>query len=485
MLDEYQTRLKKLQELQKQGIDPYPDQARADLPLSEVIDDFAKLEKSQPVLTLAGRLRSLRGQGAITFADLSDNSGRLQIFISKKEIGEADYQIVKNLFDVGDFVQVTGALFITKAGEKTLLVKKIKLLSKALRPLPEKWHGLKDKELRYRQRYLDLLANEEVKRFFLQRAEFIKNLRDYLTKAGFVEVETPVLEEIPGGADAEPFTTHHNALDIDLYLRISLELHLKRLVVGGLDKVFEIGKVFRNEGISTQHLQEFTELEFYWAFQDYRGLMDFTEQLYTSVMEKTFGTLKTKFAGQAIDFAAPWPKVDYFQIFKEKTGLDLNTVEQPDLLAYAKKLKLDVNAKLGKGRLIDQIYKKQVRPSIIQPTFLINHPLEISPLAKQLPDNPKQVERFQVLVAGVEITNAFTELNDPVDQRARFEEQMKLRAAGDKEAQQLDEDFLLALEHGLPPTAGFGAGIDRLLQIMTGQDSIRDTVLFPQMRPKE
>ncbi|MFA6428371.1 MAG: lysine--tRNA ligase [Candidatus Buchananbacteria bacterium] len=484
MLDEHQIRLQKLTELTKQGIKAYPNQAQTDLPLAQVIADFTALEKQQKIITVSGRLRSIRRQGAIAFAHLEDTSAKLQIFIKKDDL-DTDYQVFKDFIDVGDFVQISGLAFLTKSGEKSLAVKKLKILAKTLRPLPEKWHGLKDRELRYRQRYLDLLANPEVKEFFIKRAQFIQNIRNFLNQQNFLEVETPTLEAVPGGADAEPFTTHHNTLDIDLYLRISLELHLKRLVVGGLDRVYELGKVFRNEGISTQHLQEFTLLEFYWAYQNYQGLMDFTEKFFVTVMEKTFGTLKTTYDGHNLDFAAPWPKLDYFQIFKEKTGLDLNTASQTELLDYAKKLKLDTNAKLGKGRLIDQIYKKQVRPFIIQPTFLINHPIEISPLAKKLPDNPNQVERFQVICAGVEIVNAFSELNDPMDQRERFSEQEKLRIAGDKEAQMIDEDYILALEHGLPPTAGFGAGIDRLLQIMTGQDSIRDTVLFPQMRPKE
>ncbi len=477
--DEYQTRLAKLTKIKEQGIDPYP----ASFKCSHEIAAAAQLKLGAKNIKVAGRLLTVRVMGKLTFANLQDGTGKIQLAFQHDDVGKNQYNFFTKLIDSGDFIGVSGELFKTHKGERTIKVKEYKLLAKALRGLPEKWHGLKDEETRYRKRYLDLISNPAVREVFLKRTQFIKAMREYLDNKGFLEVETPVLELIPGGAEAEPFMTHHNTLDIDLYLRISLELHLKRLVVGGFDKVYEIGKVFRNEGMSTQHLQEFTLLEFYLGYADYEALMKFVQDFYTTIIKQTFGSLKIEYQGGVIDFKTPWARVDYVEILKKLARVDVTKATAAQLREALEKYNVKVEKSAGRGRLIDQLYKKVVRPTLVQPTFLINHPVEVSPLAKRQTDNLLVAQRMQVLVAGAEVGNGFSELNDPVDQRERFLEQMKLRQAGDKEAQMMDEDFLEALEHGLPPTAGFGVGIDRLLLILTNQESIRDVVLFPTMRP--
>ena len=485
MLDELkQARLEKLERIKSAGIDPYPSKSERTRTVEEALKDFDTLSESKDIVFVTGRLRTLRAHGALTFADLEDQSGRLQLFFQKDAIGDERYEFIKNL-DMGDFVEASGFLFTTNKGQKTLNVNDFKILTKALLPLPEKWHGLTDEETRYRKRHLDLIMNEDVRKLFIKRTAFIKNVRDFLNSNGFMEVETPVLESVPGGAEAEPFVTHHNKLDIDFYLRISLELHLKRLMVGGFEKIYELGRVFRNEGISTQHLQEFTMLEFYWAYADYEKLMDFVENFYTTVIQETFGTLDIPYRGQVLHFQAPWPRVDYRGIILKESGVDIDlypTKEAMQALVKEKGIKPDPAA--GRGRLIDQLYKKLVRPNLFQPCFLINHPIDISPLAKSKADNANEVERLQVLIAGAEVGNGFSELNDPIDQRNRFLKQEELREAGDKEAQMIDEDFVEALEYGMPPTAGFGVGIDRLLMILADQENIRDVVFFPMMKPK-
>jgi len=475
----------KLARIKKAGINPYPAICRRTHTIKSALDDFDNLSSEKREIALAGRLRTVREHGALTFSDIEDQSGKIQLFFKKDEVGEEAYEMIKNL-DIGDFLEAEGTLFTTKKGERTLGVKKYKILTKSLLPLPEKWHGLSDEEIRYRKRYLDLIMNKDVRDLFLKRIEFINNVREFLNKNNYLEVETPVLENIPGGADAEPFITHHNKLDIDLYLRISLELHLKRLIVGGFEKIYEMGRVFRNEGMSTQHLQEFTMLEFYWAYADYESLMKFIEDFYTTVIQKTFGSLEIKYQDTILNFKAPWPRIDYREIVLEKSGVDIDLYPtKEDMQKIVKEKGMKVDPKAGRGRLIDQLYKKLVRPKLIQPCFLINHPLDISPLAKKKDDDQTKTQRLQVLIAGAEIGNGFSELNDPIDQEERFIAQDKLRAEGDIEAQMMDEDFVEALEYGMPPTAGFGVGIDRFLTILTNQESIRDTVFFPMMKPIE
>lgn len=480
-----EARLDKLERIKKLGINPYPAICGRTHTVKSALDDFENLSSENQKITLAGRLRTIREHGALTFSDIEDQSGKIQLFFKKDEVGKEAYEMIKNL-DIGDFLEAEGTLFTTKKGERTLSVKKYKILAKSLLPLPEKWHGLSDEEIRYRKRYLDLIMNKDVRDLFLKRTEFINNIREYLNKNNYLEVETPVLENIPGGADAEPFITHHNKLDINLYLRISLELHLKRLIVGGFEKIYEVGRVFRNEGMSAQHLQEFTMLEFYWAYADYESLMNFIEDFYTTVIQKTFGSLEVKYQDTILNFKAPWSRIDYREIVLEKSRVDIDLYPtKEDMQKVVREKGMKVDPKAGRGRLIDQLYKKLVRPKLIQPCFLINHPLDISPLAKKKDDDQTKTQRFQVLIAGAEIGNGFSELNDPIDQKERFIAQDKLRAEGDAEAQRMDEDFVEALEYGMPPTAGFGVGIDRFFTILTDQESIRDTVFFPMMKPKE
>ncbi len=479
-------RRNKLNELREKKINPYPSEAPRTHKINELQEKYQELESGQEVEDYAqinGRVYAWRTGGKVSFVDIRDESGKMQLFVSQSKLGPEVYEELR-LFDIGDIISASGNVKRTNRGELSLHVDKIELLSKSLRPLPEKFHGLTDTETRYRKRYLDLIMNDDVKELFKKRSLFIKEMRNFMDSKGFMEVETPVLELVPGGADARPFVTHHNTLDLDLFLRISLELHLKRLIIGGYEKVYEIGRVFRNEGMSTQHLQEFTLMEFYWAYAEYNQLMDLTEELYTTLMEKVFGTLKFEFQGQILDFTPPWPRLDYRQLILDKAGIDLDnypTVES--LIPVLKEKGLIPDSKLGRGRLIDQLFKKFVRPNLFQPSFLINHPLDISPLAKKHENNPTYVQRFQVLFAGAEVGNAFTELNDPIDQKERFDQQSALRDQGDDEAQMKDEDFIEAMEYGMPPTGGFGVGIDRFLAILTNSETIRDVVFFPTMKP--
>ncbi|OIO62540.1 lysine--tRNA ligase [Candidatus Woesearchaeota archaeon CG1_02_33_12] len=483
------TKKEKLDRIYEKGINPYPNKFDIDSYSAVIKEKFKNLENGEHTkekVSIAGRIMQNRIMGKAAFMHLLDTEGRIQLYFRQDDIGKEEYKKIK-LFDIGDIIGVKGTAFKTKTGEVTIHVDSFEILTKSLAQLPEKWHGLKDQEIRYRKRYIDLISNPEVFELFKKRTDFVRNIRKFMEKKKFIEVETPVLEAVPGGADARPFITHHNTLDIDFYLRISLELHLKRLIVGGYERVFEIGKVFRNEGISTQHLQEFTLLEFYYAYIDYNELMDFTQELIQTVTKETFGTLKIKYQDKVIDFEGEWPRIDYTEIIKKKTGIDLNKEYTKEKLINAikeKKLRVDIDENFGRGRIIDQLYKQYVRPDLFQPCFLINHPIDISPLAKKHKDNPKITQRFHLLVAGAEIVNAFSELNDPIDQRERFEEQMKLREAGDEEAQMIDEDFIEALEIGMPPTSGFGMGIDRFFSILTNQESVRDVVFFPMMKPE-
>ncbi|MFO0705161.1 MAG: lysine--tRNA ligase [Candidatus Andersenbacteria bacterium] len=479
-------RINKLQALIKAGVNPYPSRVQRTHNAAEFSAQFERLKSSTAEVSVTGRVRALRRLGKAAFVVLEDLTGRVQAFVQKDQLGK-DFVLVASI-EVGDFVGVRGTAFVTKTGEKSVRALAIAVLSKALRPLPDKFHGLKDQELRYRHRELDLIVNPEVRDLFQKRALLERFIRDFLDGQGFLEVETPVLQAKAGGTEATPFATHHNALDIDLYLRIAPELFLKRLVVGGLEQVYEMGKIFRNEGVSPQHLQEFTELEFYWAYKNYLDLMPFTEQLITSVLQRTYGTLEFTYGKHTLNFAAPWKRLDYYEAVKTACDIDLSRVLTVDELRRAiSKRKLDVHLEphMGYGRMIDNLFKATVRPGLVQPTFVTDHPLAISPLAKRNQDKPGRVERFQLVVAGFEIVNAYSELNDPRDQQARFEEQAKLREAGDAEAHVNDEDFVESLEYGLPPTAGWGMGIDRLLTLVHNVQNIRDVVLFPLLRPKE
>lgn len=483
-LDEIRkTKIEKVSKLRETGIDPYPASSVRTHSITQALDKFDELSSSKKELMLAGRVMARRGHGAIMFFDINDGSGKIQGCVKEDVIGKEDTEKFQSFIDTGDFVEVSGTLFKTQRDEKTIEVKSFNLLTKALLPLPEKWHGLEDVEERLRKRYLDFIMNPEERDLFVQKSKFWRVTREFLLKEGGLEVETPVLEKVPGGADAEPFKTHLNALDIDLYLRISLELNLKRLIVGGYDKVFEIGRIFRNEGIDKEHLQDYTQMEMYWAYTDYTELMAVIKRLFKTVIKKTLGTLEHEYQGQKINWGAPWKKYDYYKLFKEYTGLDLKKADENKLKEYALSQGIDAEKHIGRGRLIDVIFKKKVRPNLIEPGFLVLPPIDIEPLAKRWPKDPNRVERFQVVAGGTELGKGFSELNDPLDQRERFEEQTKLGEAGDKEAQRMDEDFVEALEYGMPPTAGFGLS-ERLFAFLVNK-SVRETVFFPLMRPKE
>lgn len=470
-------RLKKLASIKADKIDPYPSESPRTLTLGEARDKFESLIGRESFL--AGRLMSIRDQGNIIFADIKDDTGSFQLVLKSENLEKFDFW--KTNLDRGDFVMARGSLFETNRGEKSMDANELTLLTKSLRPIPSEWYGVEDIETKLRKRYLDLLSNPESKELFKKKSLFWKTVRNFLEEKGFMEVETSVLEEVPGGAEAEPFITHHNALDTDFYLRISLELPLKRLIVGGFDSVFEIGRIFRNEGISKEHLQDYTQMEFYWAYHNYEDLMKLLEEMYKKIVNDVVGGMTTTSNGVEINWGGEWPRVDYVQIFKDETGIDVREASAKDLEKKAKELGIAIEPDMGKGRLIDLIFKKTARPKLIQPCFLINPPVEIEPLAKRHKDDPRVVERLQIVAAGTELGKGFSELNDPIDQRERFEEQMKLREAGDDEAQRLDEDYIEALEYGMPPTAGFGMS-ERLFAVLMDKP-VRECVLFPLMRP--
>lgn len=475
-------RIKKLNNFRKSGIDPYPAQVKRTHQISEVLADFNKLlRQKKDVVVVVGRVMGFRLQGSVLFADVRDESGKIQLVVGKDRF--RNFKLYADNLDVGDFVMAGGKIFKTKRGERSIEVKKLELLTKSLRPLPDQWYGLEDVEARLRQRYLDLIMKDEVREMFVKKTSFWQALRSFLQKNSFIEVETPVLEPIPGGAEAEPFKTHHNALDTDFYLRISLELPLKKLLIAGFEKVFEIGRVFRNEGMDAEHVQDYTQCEFYWAYQDYEGLMKFVEKMYQEVIKKSLGGLTTKCQGNDIKWSSKWSRLDYYELFKKYVGLDLHEATVADLKAKATKENLKLLKSYGRGRLIDLLYKKMVRPHLIQPAFLINPPVDVEPLAKRLIKDNNRVARFQVVACGTELGKGFSELNDPLDQRGRFEEQMKLRAGGDREAQMLDEDFLAALEYGMPPAAGFGMS-ERLFAVLVDKP-VREAQIFPLMRRKK
>jgi lysyl-tRNA synthetase class 2 len=424
--------------------------------------------------------------GKAAFMDLRDGSGRIQAYFKQESLGVAPYELLQQTVDLGDFLGVTGSLFHTKTGEPTIEAQSYAILAKALRPPPEKWHGLQDVEVRYRQRYLDLMANVEVREIFVTRSRIIREVRRFMDDRGYLEVETPVLHGSAGGGAAKPFVTYHNALDRQLHLRIALELHLKRLVVGGFERVYEIGRIFRNEGVSTKYNPEFTMLESYEAYAEYNGLMEMVEEMISSVAGEVLGTTKVINGESEIDFAPPWPRVPLREAIRERSGVDFAEHTDAEALRQAAAASgVPVEPTWGRGKIIDELLTLHVEPHLIQPTFLIDYPVELSPLAKRKTENPDLVERFEFFIAGREVGNAYTELNDPIDQRERLLEQSRLRAAGDEEVELADEDFLVALEHGMPPTAGLGIGIDRLVMAMTGSPSIREVILFPALREKE
>lgn len=483
--DEAAVRLESLKRIRDAGVDPYPARVERTHGIADVMRNFTKLEKKGTALTIAGRLRALRGHGGMTFAHLEDGSGRLQIAWKKDLVGASNYEWLSNL-NVGDFISVTGTLFKTKRGEETLLASKTVLASKALLPLPEKWHGLTDTEIRYRKRYLDLIANDTVRETFRVRGALLSAIRKFFDERGYLEVETPILQSIPGGANARPFATHHHALDADLFLRVAPELYLKRLVVGGFERVYEIARCFRNEGIDHLHNPEFTQIEWYEAWNDYRGFMKQVEGLLPTIIEAAGKDVaRVEYDRRLLDFTPPYPVKTFHELLVEHAEVDLHRYsDRSALLKKARQIKVDVSDHDSHGKIMDEIYKALVRPKLIQPTFLIDHPVELSPLAKRKANDPRFVERFQlVLGGGIELINAFSELNDPLDQEERFKEQDKARKAGDAEAQHMDADYVEALKVGLPPTAGGGMGIDRLTALLTGNHSIKEVILFPTLKP--
>jgi len=481
-----QQRFKKLAEISAMGVKPYAGRYDVSHTAEALADTYKlatkeELETKRVEATVAGRIIALRSFGKAGFSHIQDSSGRIQIYFQRSILGDDRYALFKKL-DIGDFIGVKGMLFRTRTNELTLDVENFTLLSKSLRPLPEKWHGLTDVELRYRQRYVDLIVNPEVKKVFILRTKIIQAIRRFLNERGYLEVETPMMQQIPGGAAARPFETHHNALDMDLFLRIAPELYLKRLLVGGFAKVYEINRNFRNEGISTRHNPEFTMLEFYTAYADYRDLMGMTEQLISSVAQEVLGTTTVEFEGQTINFAPPWKRITYLDALREAGIYDDILTNADKALDTAKKLGANVKGGESLGKLLNEIFEALVETKLVQPTFITDYPTDISPLSKKRDDDSAFVERFELFVAGREIANAFSELNDPIDQKERFLKQVLEREAGDEEAHHMDEDFIRALEYGMPPAAGEGIGIDRLVMLLTGSSSIRDVILFPQMR---
>ena len=480
LTEQMQIRINKMHELEEKGIDPFGHSFARTHNTAQIINDFDKLEGQE--VSVAGRVMAIRGHGKASFVVISDKEGQIQIYIRLDEVGEDAYAVFK-LWDIGDIVGVRGEVFRTHRGEISIKAKELTFLTKGLRPLPEKFHGLKDVELRYRQRYVDLIVNPEVRSTFIARSQIIRAIRNWLDNQGFLEVETPVLHNIAGGAAARPFITHHNTLDVDLYMRIALELHLKRLIVGGLEKVYEIGRVFRNEGIDTKHNPEFTMLELYQAYSDYEGMMELTENMISDVARQVLGTDTVSYQGVELCLKAPWRRITMFDAIKEYAGVDFNEITtDEDARAAAKAAGIEIDEDTDRGNIINLFFEEKVEANLIQPTFVTDYPIEISPLVKKKHDDPRLVYRFEGFIFGRELCNAYSELNDLLDQRERFDRQMELRAKGDEEANEIDEDFLRALEFGMPPTGGLGIGIDRLVMFLTDAASIRDVLLFPTMK---
>ncbi|EKH7755852.1 lysine--tRNA ligase [Staphylococcus pseudintermedius] len=489
--DQMQVRRQKLQELRDLGIDPFGEKfertGTAET-LKAQWDQYAKEElaekETESHTVIAGRIMTKRGKGKAGFAHIQDLSGQIQIYVRKDQVGDAQFGIW-NTADLGDIVGVEGIMFKTNTGELSVKAKSFKLLSKALRPLPDKHHGLQDIEQRYRQRYLDLITNEESTQTFINRSRILQEMRNYLNEKGFLEVETPMMHQIAGGAAAKPFVTHHNALDATLYMRIAIELHLKRLIVGGLEKVYEIGRVFRNEGVSTRHNPEFTMIELYEAYADYKDIMSLTEELVAHIARRVLGTTSVQYGDETINLEPQWRRLHMVDAVKEATGVDFYEVKsdkEAHELAKAHGIEVDDNMKYG--HILNEFFEQKVEEILIQPTFIYGHPIEISPLAKKNPEDPRFTDRFELFIVGREHANAFTELNDPIDQRQRFEAQLVEKEQGNDEAHEMDEDFIEALEYGMPPTGGLGIGIDRLVMLLTNSPSIRDVLLFPYMRQK-
>jgi len=480
-----QARLDKLSKLREMGIDPYPARVPASKLIGPINEKFASLENEEHpghFTTVSGRLMACRGMGKVSFLDIADGTGKIQAYATLDKLGET-YAVLSQT-DVGDFVAVSGEVFRTKRGQLSIAVDKLVLLSKSIRPLPEKWHGLKDVEIRHRHRALDLISNDKVRKTFITRSRILSTIRRTLDDERFMEVETPVLLSIASGGHARPFETHHNALNIDMCLRIALELYLKRVMIGGIDRVYEMGKCFRNEGTSTEHNPEFTMLEIYQAYTDVEGMMTLAERIITNSLQETSGKVQVEFDGKKIDFSLPWPRIGMIDAVATAINAD------PSILRTEEALRLAADrgikpAPATPGAAVNALFERFVEDTLIQPTFITDYPIETSPLAKRNPKDERIVERFELFAAGMELANAFTELNDPIDQRARFDAQEKLRESGDDEAQRIDEDFLFALEHGMPPAGGMGMGVDRLVMLFTGSTSIRDVILFPTLRSKE
>lgn len=475
-------RREKLDKLQEEGRDPFEIvQYPVDKHSDEIVENYSELEGKE--VTIAGRLMAKRIMGKASFCNVQDRNGKMQAYVSRNDIGEESYADFKK-YDIGDIVGVKGTVFTTKMGEISVHATEVVLLSKSLQILPEKFHGLKDQELRYRQRYMDLIVNPEVKDVFFKRSAIIREIRNFLDTKGFLEVETPVLQTIAGGASARPFITHHNALDIDMYCRIALELPLKRLIVGGFERVYEIGRVFRNEGVSVRHNPEFTLMELYQAYTDYNGMMDITEGMFRYVAQAVNQKLTVNYGGYEIDLEKPFARLTMVDAVKQFAGVDFDEIKDTaEAKAIAKEKHVEFEARHEKGDILNLFFEEFVEKNLIQPTFIMDYPVEISPLTKRKPSKPEYTERFELFIVGREYGNAYSELNDPVDQRNRFEHQEAMRAAGDDEANMIDEDFLCALEYGMPPTGGLGIGIDRFVMLLTESVSIRDVILFPTMKP--
>ena len=488
--DLIQNRINKMERWRARGDEPFKYKFERSCTLAEACAALEEAESNTddpdaidlPV-KVAGRIAAYRSQGKVAFADIRDESGKIQLFLRKNDLGDDAFEHLKDL-DLGDFIGVEGTVFRTRRGEISVKATRYELLTKSLHPLPEKYHGLTDVETRFRQRYLDLISNPEVKDTFRKRIAIIQTMRDWLNERGFIEVETPMLHHIPGGATARPFITRHNTYNRDFYLRVAPELHLKRLIVGGFEKVFEINRCFRNEGVDTRHNPEFTTMELYEAYEDYLGLMDSTEEMLVAIIEQVNGSLQFEYQGETIDATPPWKRFTLFDAIREHAGIDLEPLKdrRDEAAKVADGIGIPVTKEMGYGKIVDEVMSERVQPKLVQPTFLYDYPLDISPLAKKKRGNPDLTERFQPFIGRLEVGNAFSELNDPIDQRERFMDQLQQREAGDDEAQYLDEDFINALELGMPPTAGLGIGIDRLAMLLTNQPNIREVILFPQLR---
>jgi lysyl-tRNA synthetase, class II len=480
-----QNRLRKVENFRNLKLHPYPGKTKRTHAIESALSSFDSLLKTEEEIILAGRVRAFREHGKLTFFTIEDGTGTVQAFIAEEKIGKKAYDFFLQNFDIGDFVEIRGIFFVTKKGEKTLQVADYKVLTKSILPLPEKWHGLKDEDERYRKRYLDLIFNKDIKKKFENRAKIIKSIRTFLDNEDFVEVETSVLQTIYGGAEARPFKTKINAFDLETYLRISLEIDLKKLIVGGFEKVYEIGRVFRNEGVGRMHNPDFTMIEFYWAYSDYKELMKLTEKMFAAILNEVFGEEKIVYEGKEINFKGPWPRVEYAELIKKYTNLNIDELNREALYKEAIKLGVSVDETLSKAKIIDEIYKKHCRPKIWEPTFVIHHPADSKPLAKPLDEDPSKLASFQLVVAGGwELVNAYSELNDPSLQKEIFSEQEKYFEEGMEEAQRMDTDFIEALEYGMPPTAGFGMGIDRLVTLLTDSHCLREVIFFPTMKPR-